>query len=600
MSPLDGSSVEKGKSAEQTIKNSGAREREGKTDKISGKAGSKANRESSSKSSGAFKEYSVAEFFKKNKQMLGFSGKVRSLTTIVHEYVTNSLDACEEAGILPNIRVEVEQISQDRYRVVVADNGPGLPKHLIGKALAKMLTGTKFHRYIQQRGQQGIGAAGATLYAQLTTGKGIHVISGYRGKMISCDVSIDFKANEPKVENLEEQESSFHGLIVEGEFADVKYDASQYGVLEYLKRTAIANPHATIQLIAPNGERHLFERSVNELPRRVREIKPHPLGISAHDLLDIAAITPATKLGSMLTTELSRFSAEKLRRVAELADVDMNKSPKDMTWYDAEKLVKAFKQLKWIAPPTDVLSPIGKEQIEKSLSNILFPEIISVVERSPKVLWGGVPFQVEAAIAFGGKISRKGEIMRFANKAPLLFDAAGCAITQVVKNIDWGRYGLKKFDEEPIVVLVNVVSTHIPYVSAGKQAISSESELTDEIKNAIQEAARGIKLHLVHKRKAAELAKKKKAFLRYVGQIAADLSALSGASKEEIEERIKYIIEHRFDMGKGRERTEAELASVEDANERKGAVSEGSDDSKGKKGEIATDTRNTTDVAEGM
>src|SRR5512135_1938415 len=99
-----------------------------------------------------FKEYSVAEFFKKNQQMLGFSGKTRSLTTIVHEYVTNSLDACEEAGILPEITVSIEELDKDagKYRVTNEDNGPGIPEKHLGKALGQMLAGTKFHRYAQQ------------------------------------------------------------------------------------------------------------------------------------------------------------------------------------------------------------------------------------------------------------------------------------------------------------------------------------------------------------------------------------------------------------------------------------------------------------------
>ena len=105
-----------------------------------------------------FKEHSVAEFFKKNQQMLGFSGKVRSLTTVVHELVTNSIDACEEAGILPEISVNLEELGPEHYRLGVRDNGPGIPKTHVGKALGQMLAGTKFHRYIQQRGQQGIGA----------------------------------------------------------------------------------------------------------------------------------------------------------------------------------------------------------------------------------------------------------------------------------------------------------------------------------------------------------------------------------------------------------------------------------------------------------
>ncbi|RME79655.1 MAG: DNA topoisomerase VI subunit B [Methanobacteriota archaeon] len=497
-----------------------------------------------------FKEYSVAEFFKKNKQMLGFSGKTRSLTTIIHEYVTNSLDACEEHNILPNIRVELDEVGDSKYKVVVADNGPGLPLSLIGKALGQMLAGTKFHRHVQQRGQQGIGAAGCTMYAVLTTGKPVHVITGYKNKMVSCDISIDFKTNKPKIENVVESDSDFHGIIIEAEFGDVKFDKGQYGALEYIRRSAIANPHLSISLKTPDGNLVSFTRTVDKLPRKPKEIPPHPLGIKSHDMLEIAHSSRMPKLSQCLTTDLSRFSADKVKQLKDmLPDIDFSIPPKQLTWSQAEELVKAFKRLKWIAPRTDILSPIGKEQITKSLSAILNPEVLSVAERPPKVLHGGIPYQVEAAVAYGGGIKSKGEIMRFANRAPLLFDTAACAITQVAKAIDWKRYNLNGLDNDPLVVLVNVSSTYVPYTGAGKQAISAEEGLVDEIKNAIQEAARGVKNHIRQKKKASEIEKKRKAFLRYVEQLSTDLSYLANEDASVIKTGIQKIIDEKFGGG---------------------------------------------------
>ena len=101
-----------------------------------------------------FKEVSITEFFRKNKAHLGYSGKVRSLTTIIHEVVTNSLDACEESGILPDVEVEIRQIGDEHYRFIERDNGPGIPVGHISNVFAKMLAGTKFHRNVQLRGQQ--------------------------------------------------------------------------------------------------------------------------------------------------------------------------------------------------------------------------------------------------------------------------------------------------------------------------------------------------------------------------------------------------------------------------------------------------------------
>lgn len=498
-----------------------------------------------------FKEYSVAEFFKKNRHMLGFSGKVRSLTTIVHEYVTNSLDACEEASILPRVKVQISQVSEDKYLVRVEDNGPGLPKRLIGKALGQMLTGTKFHRYIQQRGQQGIGAAGCTMFALLTTGKPIHVISGHGGITVSCDVSIDVKTNKPVIMNIVERESPFHGLIVEGVFGEVKYDKGPYSPLEYLKRTALANPHASILFIDPNGEKYFFPRSSEEIPPKPKEVKPHPLGLGPYDLLEFAKNSKAKKLETFLISDLSRVSKSKVEELKKLLpDLDFSKPPQELGWRESEALVKAFEKIKWISPPMDSVIPIGKERIEKSIKNILKPEFLSVVQRPPKIYRGGIPFLVEVGIGYGTtdpNVQLKGTVMRFANRTPLLFDASACAITQVVKNIDWKRYNIQNFDEEPVVVFVNVSSVHIPYVSAGKQAISPEVEVVGEIKNAIQEAARNIMHHIRKKIKAKEEEKKKKAFLRYVKQLSKDLAELSKeGNAEQLEELLLKLVENRF------------------------------------------------------
>ncbi|MDP2717176.1 MAG: ATP-binding protein, partial [Candidatus Micrarchaeota archaeon] len=160
----------------------------------------------------SFKEYSIAEFFKKNRQMLGYSGKLKSMTTIVHEFVTNSLDACEDAKILPEIRVEVSELPDGHYRIVAQDNGTGVPRKNVGQAFGQLLAGTKFHQRAQKRGQQGIGAAYATLFAQITTGKPTHIKTGLGdGKVYECDVWIDIQKNAAKIENEKEYSGKFQG-----------------------------------------------------------------------------------------------------------------------------------------------------------------------------------------------------------------------------------------------------------------------------------------------------------------------------------------------------------------------------------------------------
>jgi len=511
-----------------------------------------------------FKEHSIAEFFKKNRQMLGFSGPARSFTVIIHELVTNSLDACEEAGILPEIEVEITQLEEDHFKISVKDNGPGIPEKYIGKALGKMLAGTKFHRYIQQRGQQGIGASGCVMLSYLTTGKNTIAISCFDEVRKEYEIGIDLKRNEPILRKISEQPTEESGLTIISEYKELKYEKSNKGPFEYLRRTALANPHATIKLKEPDGTVSVFPRSITVNPPRPFEIKPHPLGISAHDLLEFCQryAKDYRKLSSLLQEVFSRVSANKVAELRTIVpDVDFDKNPALVNWEEAEKIVNAFKKVKWIAPSMDALVPIGKEQIEASFKNIFNPEYLVVTERSPKVYRGGIPFMVEAAIAYGGGIAaagKKGEIMRFANRVPLLFDTSSCAITETIKTIDWNRYNLKNFEEEPIVVLVNFVSVYVPYASTGKLAIAPEEDVMDEIKFAVMEAARGMQRYISGKRKTMELATKKRLVMRYVPQLASDIAFLSGEKREKIEKKLVEIIESKYSKEVEEEETKEE------------------------------------------
>lgn len=500
-----------------------------------------------------FKEHSITEFFRKNSQMLGYAGKVRSLTTIVHEYLTNSFDACEEAGILPEIYVRVKELGESRYSVYVRDNGPGIPSKHVGKALASVLTGTKFHRYMQQRGQQGIGAGGCTIFALITTGKTIHVKSGTGKEAYECNLSVDIKGNKPIVSDHVSIDPKFRGLEVEGEFGEVKYEKGDHGVYEYVRRTALSNPHASITLVEPDGNEAIFPRSVSVMPRRPKQIKPHPLGISTSDLIDFAKASQSRKISSFLEDTFSRVSHEKVKELAGIAkEVNFEKQPKELTWQDAEKIVNAFKQMKWIAPDLDSLSTIGEKQVEVAMRNILDPKFTSVVERKPRVFKGGIPFVVEVGIAYGGKAGKangelvSGNILRFANKVPLLFDTGSCAITEAVNGIDWKRYSIARFEEEPVSVLVNVSSVYIPYSGVGKQAIAQEEEIVEEIKLAAQDAGRKLQRFLSGEHHRSVQESGYKTIIRYVNQLAADLEEITGKKKEETAKELNSLIEKKY------------------------------------------------------
>lgn len=533
-----------------------------------------------------FKEHSISEFFRRNSQMLGYSGKVRSLTTIVHEYVTNSLDACEEADMLPEIKVKIKELGESKYSVTVSDNGPGIPSKLVGKALATVLAGTKFHRYKQQRGQQGIGAAGCTLFSKITAGKSVHARVGTSREKYECDITIDIKSNKPLIENMNKLEGNVKGTEIYAEFGEVKYEKSDHGVYEYIKRTALSNPHISITLIEPDGNEAVFLRATNELPKKAREIKPHPLGITTNDLVEFAQRSESRKITSFLVDNFSRVTPSKIDELrAIVKDVDLDSDPKSLSWQDAEKLVNAFKQIKWMAPELDSLSEIGEKQIEIAIKNILNPVFVSVIERKPKVFRGGIPFVVEAGIAYGGSSgkpkeltreekaaenpppSAEGNVLRFANKVPLLFDASNCAITEAAKGIDWKRYAIASFEEEPISVLVNVSSVYVPYSGVGKQAISQEEEIVDEIKLAVQDCARALQRYLSGVRSQNLKESRYKTIMRYVSQLSGDLSEITGTKKEEIEKALESLVEKRYNIAEETEEKEESGKEEEDEAE---------------------------------
>ncbi|MEM0475323.1 MAG: DNA topoisomerase VI subunit B [Candidatus Norongarragalinales archaeon] len=520
----------------------------------------------------AFKEYSVAEFFKKNRQMLGYTGKIRSLTTIVHEAVTNSLDACEDAKILPEITVEIKKLENGHYYVIVQDNGTGIPKAKIGQAFGQLLSGTKFAQRMQKRGQQGIGISYAVLFSQITTGKPAHVKTSTGDyKIFEADVSIDVKKNAPVVSNFKEYSGKFQGTRFEAEFAEVDFNKSEYSVGEYLRRTAIANPHAQITFISPDNEVIVFPRSSNAIPKKPKAVLPHPLGLTTSDVMDMASVSKARKISSFFTTEFSRFSDEKMDEIKKmLPNIDFERAPKNLQWHEAEAIVKCISQLKWISADASVLQPIGEAQLEKSLKNLLKPEQLAVIERKPKVFRGGIPFSVEAAIAYGGGAGtpanggRKGEVLRFANRVPLLFDAGNCAITEAVKTIDWARYDLRDWENMPVSIFVHFVSVYVPYTGAGKLAVAAEDEIIQEIRFALMDCARQIGLYLHSLARAEEQEHRRQIFVRYIGEVAQALSEVTGKPKEQIAKKLEKIAKERtalLEAGGGEE--EEELEEIE-------------------------------------
>jgi DNA topoisomerase-6 subunit B len=347
------------------------------------------------------REISVSEFFSKNRHLLGFDNPSKALLTTIKEAVDNSLDACEEAGILPELRVEVHDLGleaskggeltkgEGRFRVVVEDNGPGIVKAQVPKIFGKLLYGSKFHRQKQSRGQQGIGISAAAMYGQLTTGKPVRVTSrtGKKKAAHVFDIQLDTRKNEPVVTHDDElgEWHQEHGTRVELEIV-ANWQQGQRFVNRYIEHTALSNPHCTIHYTRPVGaaqragadrpgnESLSFPRATDELPKEAVEIKPHPHGVELGALMLMARESKSHDVRGFLQSSFSRVSSSAADEI--LAQVPWGKKHvKPRVLGDnrgmAEELHKAIANTRLMAPPTNCLSPIGDELMRKGLVSFL-------------------------------------------------------------------------------------------------------------------------------------------------------------------------------------------------------------------------------------
>ena len=466
------------------------------------------------------KEISVAEFFERNRQILGFDSPLKALITAIKEATDNALDACEEAGVLPEVDVKVEKTANaDELKVTVEDNGPGIVKRQLGNIFGRLLYGSRFHAIRQSRGQQGIGISAVVLYSQLTTGHHAVVVSkiGVGHPAVRVELGLNTKKNEPEIysEGMDDSFPKDHGTRI-SVIIKAKFQGGRQSAWEFLRSTSIVNPHAKITFTDPNGTVTVFDRVSDEVPPKTQEIKPHPYGTELGTILKMAKDAKQRKLTTFLTEEFSSVGSDTAKKILDAAGLD-NVDPKDLSREEARRLHEAFPKVKIMAPPTDCLSPITESLVRRSLkkeTEDVSPEFITSVTRPPSV-WGGHPFQVEVGIVFGGTLPAEEpvRILRFANRVPLLYQGGGCCATVSVQEVDWRRYGLEQrggsgMPTGAAIVLVHVASTKVPFTSEAKEAIAPMEEIQKEVKLALQEAARHLGKHLAKKAKRAKVSEK--------------------------------------------------------------------------------------------
>ncbi len=445
------------------------------------------------------KSISVAEFFEKNKHLLGFDSPTRGIITTIKEAIDNALDACEEAAVLPDILVIIRRTDAGTFVIAVEDNGPGIVPEQVPFVFGKLLYGSRFHQVRQSRGQQGIGISAAVLYAQLTSGVPATVISrtGAKTKAHRVTLMINTRTNEPDVLSHEEIDWALpHGTRIELEFASSL--AAKKRLLEYLKYTSVVNPHARFR-IEIDGEGTTFERVSGEVPPCPQSIKPHPYGIEFGILKRMAAASDAT-VEAFLQEEFSRVGKKTAAEILAHANVDGAMAAAALGPADLKQLLIAMQEVKIPAPPASTcLSPIGEDLILSGLEKEFALDFVKARSRPPGV-FSGHSFVVEAAIGYGGRLEADGaaRILRFANRVPLLYQQGACAITQSVTSVNWKSYGITQsgLPQGPVLILVHIASTNVPFTSESKDAVASIPEIEKEIVLALQELGRDLKAFL--------------------------------------------------------------------------------------------------------
>ncbi len=531
------------------------------------------------------REISVSEFFTKNRHLLGFDNPRKALLTCVKEAVDNALDACEEAGILPEVTVQLEVVAAGsspvlpasqatRFRITVTDNGPGIVRQQIPKIFAKLLYGSKFHRLRMSRGQQGIGISAAGMYGQLTTGKPVKIISrtGPKASAHFFEVQIDTKKNEPLVhENKQIEWDQPRGTLVAIE-VEGRYQKGRASVDEYLEQTSIANAHVKLIYRTPEGETKEYPRAYHELPPSPREIKPHPYGIEFGMLLRMLQEAKSQTLSSFLSSDFCRVTPTLADEICKVAKVSPKAKPRDIRGAIAETLYHTIQTTKIMTPPTNCLSPIGEKAILSGLYKQIKGEFYTAVSRPPSV-YRGNPFIIEAGLAFGKAPdsmaqpekptmplaegeqkegdSELARVIRYANRVPLLYQQSACAAFKAVLATTWRNYGIAQsrgaLPAGPMVIFVHIASVWVPFTSESKEAIAEYDEIDKEITLALRECGRRLGLFLRRRERAASEYRRRNIFELYIEEVVAACNRLKGGKlpTEKLKAQLQKIASSR-------------------------------------------------------
>ena len=506
---------------------------------------------------------STAEYFSKNLQQVGFSSPTKAVLTTLKESVDNSLDACEEAGIAPSLKIKIEKKgagssrNTDLISIVVEDNGPGLSEEDIPKVFGEYLASSKFGRGRCSRGQQGIGISAATTWAQLTNAKGVQVTSKTKSmrQAISLTVDMDIKNNRGIVKNKKVVKfDNSHGLKVEFLIDGRVQLKGEGGLITYLEGTSLVNPHLKLEYKLPDHDLKKMERVSSTVPKIPPSTLPHPHTMKLGEFLQHVGLYGRMNLKKFLKTAFSRITDKALNDIVKsgMKRGLLNKSLTSITDKEFKDIFQNIQKTALPNPSTQSVLVVGEEGLAESIHRLGEVDFFSVITRPPRIC-DYKSIVVEVAIArFTSKVSEEEstiQLLRFANRVPLQFDRASCAITKSVESVQWRSYGINQSKKSlpigPYVFAIAVTSPFIKFKNASKETIDASEELVDEIRLALMRAGQKLKRHLGKEKHTQDLIRKKEYIEKFAPILIKKLGELSQASKKDIKQAkdgLLYIL----------------------------------------------------------
>ncbi len=483
-------------------------------------------------------ELSISAWFYRNRTIAGFDNPARSLYVAIREIVENSLDACGEERILPEVSVILHREDDAReqdllsagpevFELTVKDNGKGIKREEIPILIGKMLTGTKF-TLKQSRGTFGLGGSLALLYGQVTTQEPIEIVTGRRYETYGYRVvmKLDIDTNQPvilkeeKITKSPNETGTMVSFKLQGDWI-----RSKRRIVDYFSQTAIIVPHSSIFFETPDGDVLKFDRLINRLPNAPKEMKPHPRGIDVEMLKKMIDTTRTKDLISFMKRSFQRVGASTAEKFLRYSGLEDDRAPSSLQQHELVSMMKSLASYEEFFPPSSKsLSPAGTAILMAGVQR-LSPDFAVFRQRLPNV-YEGHPFIIETGVAYGGGLGPGIKLFRFANRIPLLYDERSDVSFRVVRNLNLKHYGFRQ--DDPVAFVMHICSTKIPYKTVGKEYLGDVDIVRKEIELGFKDCLRELSEKVRKRNRAHKQRKREIKLVKYYEFMSETLSSALG------------------------------------------------------------------------